>query len=67
MQLSFKLLTPPIWDDFETRNGLAHSVNAVPVAVAFAWTGIAKAFIRTGFKEVKRRSPTRPIVRLQLD
>jgi GNAT superfamily N-acetyltransferase len=31
---------------------------------AFAWTGIAKAFIRAGFKEVARRSPTRPIMRL---
>ena len=32
----------------------------------FAWTGIPKAFIRTGFKEVARRSPTRPIMRLEL-
>ena len=37
------------------------------MAPAFAWTGIAKAFIRAGFKEVKRRSPTRPIMRLYLD
>ncbi len=27
---------------------------------AFAWTGIPKAFIRAGFKGVKRASPTRP-------
>ncbi len=33
---------------------------------AFAWTGIPKAFIRAGFKEVARRSPTRPIMRLEL-
>ena len=33
---------------------------------AFAWTGIAKAFIRAGFKEVLRRSPTRPIMRKEL-
>jgi GNAT superfamily N-acetyltransferase len=33
---------------------------------AFAWTGIPKAFIRAGFKEVVRRSPTRPIMRLEL-
>jgi GNAT superfamily N-acetyltransferase len=33
---------------------------------AFAWTGIPKAFIRSGFKEVARRSPTRPIMRLEL-
>ena len=33
---------------------------------AFAWTGIARAFLRTGFKEVLRRSPTRPIMRKEL-
>ncbi len=33
---------------------------------AFAWTGIAKAFLRAGFIEVARRSPTRPIMRLDL-
>lgn len=30
---------------------------------AFAWTGIASAFKNTGFKEVIRRSETRPIMR----
>ncbi len=33
---------------------------------AFAWTGISSAFIRAGFKEVERRSATRPIMRLEL-
>ncbi len=33
---------------------------------AFAWTGIPAAFIRAGFKEVVRRSPTRPIMRKEL-
>ena len=33
---------------------------------AFAWTGIPKAFVRAGFREVARRSPTRPIMRLKL-
>ena len=33
---------------------------------AFAWTGIPKAFIRVGFKEVARRSPSRPIMRSEL-
>jgi len=33
---------------------------------AFAWTGTLKAFIRAGFKEILRRSPTRPIMRLEL-
>ena len=32
----------------------------------FAWTGIAGAFIKAGFTEVIRRSPTRPIMRLEL-
>jgi GNAT superfamily N-acetyltransferase len=30
---------------------------------AFLWTGTASAFERAGFREVLRRSPTRPIVR----
>jgi GNAT superfamily N-acetyltransferase len=34
---------------------------------AFAWTGIPIAFIRAGFKEVIRRSPTRPIMRIELN
>ena len=33
---------------------------------AFAWTGIPEAFIRAGFREVARHSPTRPIMRLEL-
>lgn len=33
---------------------------------AFAWTGLAAAFKRAGFKEVARRSPTRPIMRRAL-
>jgi GNAT superfamily N-acetyltransferase len=32
----------------------------------FAWTGIPRAFIRAGFKEVARHAPTRPIMRLEL-
>jgi len=32
----------------------------------FAWTGIPKVFISAGFKEVARRSPTRPIMRLEM-
>jgi GNAT superfamily N-acetyltransferase len=31
---------------------------------AFAWFGLASAFERAGFKEVARRSPTRPIMRI---
>lgn len=33
---------------------------------AFAWTGIPSAFEKAGFKEVLRRSPTRPIMRIKL-
>ncbi len=32
----------------------------------YAYTGIASAFIKAGFKEVARRSPTRPIMRYTL-
>ena len=35
-------------------------------ADAFAWWGVADAFFAAGFREVARRSPTRPIVRLEL-
>jgi GNAT superfamily N-acetyltransferase len=30
---------------------------------AFAWTGLAQSFVRAGFTECARRSPTRPIMR----
>jgi GNAT superfamily N-acetyltransferase len=36
------------------------------IAPAFAWTGISSAFADAGFKEVARRSPTRPIMRRNL-
>lgn len=36
------------------------------VADAFAWTGIASTFVRAGFQEVARRSPTRPIMRIEV-
>jgi hypothetical protein len=29
----------------------------------FLWTGIADTFRRAGFREVARRSPTRPVMR----
>lgn len=31
---------------------------------AFAWTGLARSFLQAGFKEVARRSETRPIMRV---
>jgi GNAT superfamily N-acetyltransferase len=33
---------------------------------AWVWTGLASAYINAGFREVARRSPTRPIMRLEL-
>jgi GNAT superfamily N-acetyltransferase len=33
----------------------------------FAWTGLASAFVRAGFVEIARRSPTRPIMRRVFD
>jgi predicted GNAT family acetyltransferase len=48
-------------------------IEAYPIAPkkstyppAFAWTGFASIFIKLGFKEVARRSETRPIMRLVL-
>jgi GNAT superfamily N-acetyltransferase len=35
-------------------------------AAAFVWTGLASAFQAAGFREVERRSPTRPIMRREL-
>ena len=32
----------------------------------FAYHGVASAFLRAGFREVARRSPTRPIMRLEV-
>jgi GNAT superfamily N-acetyltransferase len=34
-----------------------------PMPEVFAWTGIASAFRKAGFKEVARRSETRPVMR----
>ena len=36
---------------------------AAEMAPAFAWHGLASAFRAAGFKEVARRSPTRPVMR----
>lgn len=38
--------------------------NNVPAA--FAWTGFPSSFLKAGFKEVKRRSKTRPIMRFTI-
>ncbi|MCI0541460.1 MAG: GNAT family N-acetyltransferase [Verrucomicrobiales bacterium] len=36
-----------------------------PMPDVFAWTGISSAFRKAGFKEVARRSSTRPIMRIE--
>jgi GNAT superfamily N-acetyltransferase len=33
---------------------------------AFVWTGLTSAFIKAGFREVERRSETRPIMRYEI-
>jgi hypothetical protein len=38
-----------------------------PYPAAYAWTGFAGSFRNAGFREVARRSETRPIMRRQLD
>jgi GNAT superfamily N-acetyltransferase len=37
-----------------------------PMPDVFAWTGLASAFKRAGFKEVARRSAGRPVMRLEV-
>jgi GNAT superfamily N-acetyltransferase len=64
--LSISLLKAAI--DFVRGRG-GRIVEGYPVepnkqqAAAFMWTGLASAFIKAGFKEVERRSETRPIMR----
>ena len=36
------------------------------VPAAFAWTGIASAYLKAGFIEIARRSRTRPIIRIEI-
>lgn len=51
----------------------AQCVEGYPVApqktsypVSYAWTGFRELFVRAGFQEVARGSPTRPIMRFEL-
>ena len=37
------------------------------IPAAFAWTGISKTFISAEFREIVLRSPTRPLMRLELN
>jgi GNAT superfamily N-acetyltransferase len=65
--LSAKLLRAAA--DFARRRG-AKILEGYPVEArkgrmpdAFAWTGLPGSFLRAGFREVARRSPTRPVMR----
>jgi len=45
----------------------AYPVDArAPLAAAFRYTGVASTFLALGFREVARRSRTRPILRREL-
>jgi GNAT superfamily N-acetyltransferase len=68
--LSVKLLQASL--DYAKKEG-AKIVEAYPIEPkddkmpdVFAWTGILSSFIAAGFKEEKRHSPSRPIVRYYL-
>jgi GNAT superfamily N-acetyltransferase len=59
-------------DYVKKQGGLA--VEAYPVEPrkdkmpdVFAWTGLASAFVKAGFKECARRSETRPMMRLYVE
>ena len=66
--LSVPLLKAAI--DYATSKGAA-LIEGYPIELlkgktpdVFVWTGLAQTFLRAGFKEVARRSETRPIMRL---
>jgi GNAT superfamily N-acetyltransferase len=67
--LSVKLLKAAI--DFVGKRG-GRIIEGYPVEPkkdqpdAFVWTGLASAFIEAGFKEVERRSESRPIMRYEI-
>lgn len=43
-----------------------YPIDSEKTPSVFAWTGFASAFLKVGFKEVHRGSPTRPIMRYYL-
>jgi hypothetical protein len=66
--LSVPLLKATV--DFAFGKG-AHIIEGYPIEVVsgslpdtFAWTGVMATYAKAGFKEVERRSATRPIMRL---
>lgn len=70
MGLSAKILSAAA--DFAARRG-ARAIEGYPVQTRmqktpdpFIWTGVPSAFRKAGFREVARRSKTRPIMRRTL-
>jgi GNAT superfamily N-acetyltransferase len=51
----------------EVVEGYPVDSKASKMPDAFAWTGLASAFLAVGFEEVARRSATRPIMRISLE
>ncbi len=55
----------------DALGGGEKTVEAYPVdppkrqVDAFVWTGLLSNYLCNGFREVKRRAPTRPIVRFE--
>ena len=46
--------------------GIGDDKKKDPMPDVFAWTGMASAFRKAGFREVARRSAGRPIMRIEL-
>ncbi len=67
MNLSSELLKSVIEIAKKKKIKILEGYPAVPysknIPAAFAWTGIPSAFEKAGFKEVARRSKSRPIMR----
>ena len=68
-RLSIALLRAAV--DYARHNG-ARIVEGYPQDIrqdhddAFVWTGLFSTFHQAGFKEVARRSPTRPVMRKEI-
>jgi GNAT superfamily N-acetyltransferase len=50
----------------DTIEGYPLDTRGARTPAAFAWWGLESAFAKAGFREVARRSPTRPIMRRRL-
>jgi GNAT superfamily N-acetyltransferase len=68
--LSVKLLSAAVayagWRGAAVVEGYPVDPKSGATADVFAWTGLAAAFRKAGFREVARRSPTRPIMRREV-